>query len=1170
LTGGPSKKVKFPERSDSGCLTKDSRLVLPIMKKHCGSVVYSPSDLIRYLASPFASWLDRYYLENPGAITPDEQTEEEKLLSRTGHEHEQSILSGYKTSNRGLVEIAKEHFETARTATLTAIKDKAPIIYQAALQDGVFAGFADFLILDRSTKYQVWDTKLALSPKPYYPVQLCCYSEMLTAMTGQGMPERIGVILGNGERVEFRVEDFIHYYRHIKDGFMAMQKAFSGNMDDCPEPLPHAEHGRWTSYAEKFFLEKDHLVQVAGISVGQIKTLKVAGIATMAGLAAASGKLVHKLDSGRLEKLVSQARLQSETRDDRKAKPDAKPRYEVLPHKGPNGEPVGLAVLPPAHSADVFFDMEGYPLIPGGLEYLFGVWASNETTGAMEFRDWWAHDRDQEKIAFERFIDWVFDRWKKNPVMHIYHYAAYECSAVRRLSTRHDTRQDEVDELLRNNVFVDLYQIVRRSLRIGEDSYSIKSIETLYRFKRANDIVTASGSIVQYANWMASGEPPDSATSPILKAIRDYNEDDCRSNAELTEWLRNLAKQRRIAFAPRILDADTEESKSADPEIAKRQELAAKLHSQGDAVSVVLGDLVDYHRREAKPIWWRMFDRAEATDDVLLDDPACIEGITADGPCGTEQRSLVQRYRFDPSQECKIDVDDTVMFTHNLAASSRVATVDLDSGELTLRIGKKSLDDKCEGKFPGRGSVLRNEFVAPGTIPDALFDVASQHLLGTLHAPVKSLLERFVPALPLQDLGEAPLDAALRIIKRMSGGCLAIQGPPGTGKTYTASCMIDALLAVGKKVGVASNSHKAIVNLLAACSEAARRNGRKLVGMKVGDEPDIDLHAANPGLTHIEENPKARAEYAGGIVAGTAWLFSRPEWKNELDFLFVDEAGQVPLANVVAMSRCADNLVLLGDQMQLEQPVQGWHPGDAGLSALQHLLKDTTHSKPDEPIFHAVVPADLGLFLGESRRMHPDVCRFISESIYESRLGSILECAKQKIAVPKSRAVLVTRESGIVFAGVEHDGNIQQSDEEVQQVIAIYQEMLGRPYTAKDGTTKPLALEDFLFIAPYNAQVRALKTKLPKSARVGSVDKFQGQEAAVCILSLCSSYGEYGSRGLKFILNRARINVAISRAKCLAIIVGDPRIANAPAGSINEMKLLNIFCKLLHAGESAA
>src|SRR5438094_4015342 len=189
------------------------------MKKESDSIIYSPSDLIRYLASPFASWLD-----------------------------------GYKAEGSVLVEIAKDEndFAAAHKATLAAINDKAAIIYQAALQDGSFAGYADFLKLDAPGKYEVWDTKLALSPKPYYPIQLCCYSEMLAAVTGQGMPERIGVILGNGDHVEFRVEDFIHYYRHIKDSFIAMQAAFTGNMDDCPQPLPRADHGRWTAQPEKF------------------------------------------------------------------------------------------------------------------------------------------------------------------------------------------------------------------------------------------------------------------------------------------------------------------------------------------------------------------------------------------------------------------------------------------------------------------------------------------------------------------------------------------------------------------------------------------------------------------------------------------------------------------------------------------------------------------------------------------------------------------------------------------------------------------------------------------------------------------------------------------------------------------------------------------------------
>lgn len=1135
-----------------------------MMKKESGRITYSPSDLIRYLASPFASWLDRHYIEHPDEITPDKQTDEEKILSQAGDEHEQAVLNGYKASGSQIIEIAKDgnQFDISHAATLTAIQDRTAIIYQAALKDQMFAGYADFLTIDPSARYQVWDTKLALSPKPYYPIQLCCYSELLTAMTGEALPERIGIILGNGEKVEFRVEDFIHYYRQTKKSFLALQDAFSGRLDDCPEPLPRAEHGRWTSYAKKFFVEKDHLVQVAGISVGQIKKLKSADVTTMTQLAAVAGKSVRKLAADTLEKLAAQARLQCETSVARNEDPNAKPRYELLPHLGPNGEPTGLALLPQADAADIFFDMEGYPLIPGGLEYLFGTLARSNQTGQFEFLDWWAHDRAEEKVAFEAFIDWVFARWKSNPALHIYHYAAYECSAVRRLSTRHDTRQDEVDHLLRGDVFVDLYQIVRHGLRIGTESYSIKIIETLYRAKRSTEVETASESIVQYANWMASSQARDWKGSAILKAIRDYNEDDCRSTTELCDWLRELAKDGGITYVDRQPAATPEQAKAVDPKIAARQQLASKLRAMSDPISIVLGDLVDFHRREQKPMWWKMFDRADASNDELRDDSACIQGVDVVGSCATEKRSLLQAYQFDPSQECKLDVGDTVLFTHNLDATFTIHAMDAEAGELTLKIGKTSLDQKCKGVFPRHGSVLKNEYVNPGEIPDALSDVASQNLLGPLRPPAKSLLEREAPATPLQKSGESPLDASLRIVGSMSGGCLIIQGPPGTGKTYTAACLIDALLAAGKKVGVASNSHKAVVNLLTACGDGASRNGRKLSGMKVGDEPDERLHSTYAGLKHVKVTSAARAEYSGGIVGGTAWLFSRPEWKDTLDFLFIDEAGQVPLANALAMSRATNNLVMLGDQMQLEQPVQGAHPGDAGLSALQYALKDMTRSKSDAAVFRAVVPADLGLFLGESRRMHPDVCRFISESIYESRLGSIPECANQRIAVPPGGEPLVTIDSGILFSGVEHDGNIQQSDEELDRVLSIYNEMVGRSFTDKDGRTKPLALYDFLFIAPYNAQVRALKRALPEGARVGSVDKFQGQEAPVCILSICSSYGEYGSRGLAFILNRSRINVAISRAKCLALVVGDPRIASSPVGSIAEMMLLNLYCKL--------
>lgn len=1129
-----------------------------------GQVVFSPTDLIHYLDSPFASWMDRYHLENPNKLKPDDQTEDEELIVETGNQHEAAVLSEFKAVCPQLVEIPKVDFTEALGKTRDAIQVNAPIIYQGALQHGRFAGFSDFLTLDEAGLYQVWDTKLARSPKPYYAVQLCCYSEMLAPLLGGKMPSKFGIILGDKERVEFRVEDFFHYFLRIKASFLAMNDGFTGNLADCPEPQPRAEHRRWTSHAEAFFTKTDHLVQVAGISVGQIKKLKSVGIKTVADLAHASRIKIHKLPDDSLKKLVAQARLQCATRADRVEQPDAPPRFEILPFTGPNGEPLGLAALPPDHPADVFFDMEGYPLVSGGLEYLFGASIRSGDAEKFDFKDWWAHDRDAEKLAFEGFVGWVYDRWKKNPGMHIYHYAAYEVSAVRRLSTRHDTRQDQVDELLRHDVFIDLYQIVGHGLRIGEDSYSIKKVERLYRPKRSTDVATAVDSIVQYARWIESKQPEEWEKSPILKGIRAYNEDDCKSTAELLIWLRKVAAENKITAARKIAAAAPAVPPVLPPDVAARLDTGARLRKQADETSITLADLIDFHRREEKPMWWRMFDRADATSEELRDDPGCIEGIQAVGSPAVEKLSLVQAYSFAPEQECKLTAGDKtdVMFSFNLEAKLKLVELDGSAGTLALKIGKKGLTEKFGGAFPQQGSLLPYEYVPAQSIQLALAEVAAKHLTGQLHAPVAALLNRVIPATLLQNAGESSVNAAIRVSGAMNGGCLVVQGPPGTGKSFTASRVIASLLAAGKKVGVASNSHKAVVNLLIACGNAVRERGQHLSGIKVGGEAAGPVFSENLNLRYVETTAAASTAYSNGVVGGTAWLFARPEWEGVLDFLFIDEAGQVSLANAVAMARCAKNLVLLGDQMQLEQPVQGSHPGDAGLSALQYALKDTKASRPDAPVLHAVVPSDYGLFLGESRRMHPSVCRFISESIYEGRLKAFGDCACQKITVPANANGLITIESGIVFSGIEHDGDIQQSDEEVERVRATFKELFGRQYTDKDNKTRPLALGDFLFIAPYNAQVRSLQAALPDDARVGSVDKFQGQEAPVCILSLCSSYGEYGSRGLGFILDRNRINVAISRAQCLAVVVADPRIAATSASSLAEMALINLFCKL--------
>jgi uncharacterized protein len=293
----------------------------------------------------------------------------------------------------------------------------------------------------------------------------------------------------------------------------------------------------------------------------------------------------------------------------------------------------------------------------------------------------------------------------------------------------------------------------------------------------------------------------------------------------------------------------------------------------------------------------------------------------------------------------------------------------------------------------------------------------------------------------------------------------------------------------------------------------------------------------------------------GVLVGGTAWVFSREELAGRFDYLFVDEAGQVSLANAVAVGLSARNLVLIGDQMQLAQPSRGSHPGETGLSCLEYLLQG-----------HATVPRDLGVFLGTSYRMHESVCRFISDAIYDGRLGSSPGTERHRV-IRNADSVLVPVQTGIVWAPVAHDGCAQDSEEERGAIVAIVEELLGRDVVGKDGATRRVTLADILIVAPFNLQVRSLKQRLGAGARIGTVDKFQGQEAPVVIVSLCASTLAEAPRGAGFLLSPNRLNVAVSRAQALAIVVGSPELLETRCRSVEEMKLVNLLCHLVQYAE---
>jgi uncharacterized protein len=375
---------------------------------------------------------------------------------------------------------------------------------------------------------------------------------------------------------------------------------------------------------------------------------------------------------------------------------------------------------------------------------------------------------------------------------------------------------------------------------------------------------------------------------------------------------------------------------------------------------------------------------------------------------------------------------------------------------------------------------------------------------------------------------------------------LFIQGPPGAGKTWAGARLIAHLLQNGKRVGVAAQSHKAIHNLLNEIEKFARDTGLSFRGLKKSSDNNDSVYESEfikseeQFARFIEEAKSAQ------LLAGTAWLFSRQELDRTLDYLVIDEAGQVALADALAMGTATESLILLGDPLQLAQVSQGLHPPGSGASVLEHLLGE-------EP----TIPEDRGIFLEKSYRMHPDVCAFISEIVYAGRLHSDESAARRT----------TSGGTGIRFVSVEHDGNRTASDEEVTEIAKLIAELRQGTFTDSDGSTRQLGENDFMVVAPYNAQVRRLRTGLPTGVRVGTVDKFQGQQAPIVFFSMATSSGEDVPRNLAFLFSRNRLNVAISRAQCLAYLVCSPRLLEAHCKSIEEMELVNALCRLAEYAE---
>ncbi len=1188
----------------------------PAMRLVAELLRLSATDLANHLGCAHLSRLELAVAEGR-ATRPHRNDPIVELLTERGREHEVGFLQHLRAQRLVVAEIRTAPGVDAVEATLAAMRDGADVIYQAPLGDERWYGRADFLRKVGSPSklgawsYEVTDAKLATETRAGTILQLCVYSSLLERLQGE-KPAHAHVVAPHHRFLpeSYRLADYDAYYRLVKrrlETALDLRDAIT-----YPEPAQHCDVCNWWSQCNARRRADDHLCFVAGISRLQINELRTRlDIATLERLG--DLKAVQKPKRGSreaLERVRDQAAIQL------KARRLKKPQHEVLPLHGEHG----FLHLPEPAAGDLFLDLEGDRLaLEGGREYLFGV---SDTRGG--YTPLWATSPAEEKRAFEQVVDRIIAAFEADRAMHVYHFGAYEPTTFKRLSGRYATRENELDVILRAELFVDLHTIVKHSLRASVETYSLKDLEQFYGLTREQDLraATASRRAIEWAIEMREdlglhaqprtgvksqlelGLGLDAPSTPNkfgehIAIVERYNRDDCVSAARLRDWLEQLRAATERASGEKLprpaLRSGAASEQIADAAHEAQQVMSALLagvpidaaeRNEEQQARWLMAQLLEWHRREEKAAWWEYFRLLELPLEDYEDERSALAGLEHQAVIGGTARTPIHRYAF-PAQEHDVRRNDEVCIPGTGQVIGKIAAVDVAS---------HTVDIEPTGRFaelrPDRVFVRR--MVSPRPKPAVLLDIGrfiaangadapgehraardlllrrpprlvpgSRGLLAGLRAAaaeprVIALAaarsardrQRAAAAAPRASELDPEVREAIRLAFDLDHGVLPIQGPPGTGKTFTGSHMILELVKAGKKVGVTAVGHETIRNVLrAVCEHAAAQGLRDFQCLHKGKPKDD-----NPEALHaIENNDRIASLFATDsyrLLGGTSWLWANERFRGSVDVLFIDEAGQMSLADVLAASAGAKSLVLLGDPQQLEQPQQASHPPGAGAAALEHLLGGTK-----------TIASDRGLFLNQTRRLHPLICEFTAEAFYENRLTSVAGLERQAVLAPPSSAAAALGTAGLVYVPVQHDANQSRALEEVDAIEALVTKLTadGMRYRNADGEETPLTSADLMIVAPYNAQVTALAERLP-GLRIGTVDKFQGQQAPVVIVSLTTSAPEDAPRGMDFLYSANRLNVATSRAKALCILVGSPRLFEPDCRTPQQMRLANAFC----------
>jgi predicted RecB family nuclease len=1126
------------------------------VKLSSNEIRLAATDLSNHLACHHLTSLDLSVVRGQ-RDAPEWRSPDLIVIQELGMRHEAGYLRFLQDKGLGIVdlrEIANEG--QALAETLSRMQAGVEVIAQGSLAAGRWFGRPD--VMSKVAKpscfgpwsYEVYDCKLARETKAATILQLALYSDLLAEIQAT-TPEFMYVVpAGQNYKAEaYRCAEYSAYYRYVKARLANVCDDGHGE-DTYPEPCLHCEVCRWFRECDTRRRADDHLSLVAGITRLQRSQLDRWNTETMAKLAILPIPLEQRPQRGSKEGYKharEQARVQVEarTRD--------MPVHELLPVT----EGTGFCSLPEPSRLDMFVDLEGDPFAPnGGRQYLFAFVTAEE---GREFRyeKMWCFTPEEEKHAFEWIVNEIVLRWNQAPTMHVYHFGSHEPSKFKWLMGRYATREDEIDRMLRAGLFVDLHTISKQAMRAGVEEYSLKALEIFHQFERRTPLAEARAAMRYVDHWLELGWEGDLPES-MRATVEGYNEDDCRSTASLRNWLE--AERRRLEGGGSAIPRPTVEDGAPPEELDERQNRVAALadrlvqgvpvdpaeRSEEEAARWILAQLLDWHRRENKATWWEGFRLAKLDDEDLLEERVALAGLEFLQRVAIDRKIPVDRYTFE-KQETEVRFEKDLY--HRGEKIGSVSAIDPVNRTIDIKKTRKAADRHPTSAYMwDRPSLLTEQ-------ADALLRigtwVAENHVDGEgLYRAARDLLLRRPPRLFARQtiaalVGEDAKATACRVSDALDHSVFAIQGPPGAGKTFTGARMICQLVRQGKKIGITALSHKVIRKLLTEVADAARED----------DVPDVrcmqrsNEEEPTPEIGIAENNEVAWQGLRSGlanVVGGTSWLWAPAQSFEAVDVLFIDEAGQMALADVVAVAQAARNLILIGDPQQLERPLKGSHPPGAEKSALEHLLGN-----------HKTIPETMGLLLPETYRMHPSISDFTSELFYEGRLGSR--------AVTRDR-VLEGHPwldgAGLWFVPVRHEGNRNSSPEEVEVVAGIVDTLLapGVRWYRSTGNSRIVRLEDILIVAPYNAQVSDLLARLPE-AQIGTVDKFQGQEAPIVIYSLTTSSPEDAPRGMEFLYSLNRLNVATSRAMSNVIVVASPRLFEPECRTPRQMQLANALCR---------